>query len=63
MLKEASRSGGEIASLANFEDRMKCAGVLAQLRRVKAIEVEEPKYRITELGVKMLEEQGSRKQG
>ena len=35
---------------------MKAAGILAQLRRIKAIEIDEPKYRITEIGIKMIEQ-------
>ena len=57
LLREIPKSAVEIASLAKFESRMKCAGILAQLRRIKAIEIEEPQYRITEIGLKMLEQQ------
>ena len=56
LLKENPKSAAEIASAANFENRMKCAGTLAQLMRVKAIEIEEPQYRITEIGLRMLEQ-------
>ena len=57
LLREKPKSAAEIASMARFENRMKCAGTLAQLRRIKAIEIEEPQYRITEIGLKMLEQQ------
>jgi len=51
---KGSLSGDDIASQYPFESRMAAAGILATLRRQKAIELLPATYRISDLGRSLL---------
>lgn len=50
-LSKGPKSGDELTVECGFETRMKCAGVLAVLRKTEAVaEIGRGRYQITELG-------------
>ena len=55
LASKGQMSGEDITKEANFESRMATAGILAFLRREKAIELVPETYRITEAGKTILE--------
>ncbi len=55
LASNGSMSGEDIAKQCSFESRMAAAGVIALLRRLKAIELVPESYKITDAGKSILE--------